>query len=176
MSPSPAALGGYAVRPIRPSDAPLLVHAYEHELTPESRHARFHGGGPHLPSTVVHYLTHVDGVDHVALVAIEAGSVRAGLGVARFVRLRDRPREAELAVAVIDRAQRHGVGACLVRALAAMARARRIDTFTMLVLEDNHRVRHILETLGAHARRDGGEVTYTLDVEALLAPHSSSRA
>jgi GNAT superfamily N-acetyltransferase len=63
----------------------------------------------HLSARQLAYLTEVDHRDHEALVAIEPSS-RDGLGVARYVRSRENPREAEFAVAVADDWQRRGLG------------------------------------------------------------------
>jgi RimJ/RimL family protein N-acetyltransferase len=121
----------------------------------------------------LHELTHVDGVNHVALVAFEVrgGEPENGVGVARFVRDPTSPTTAELAITLADAAQGHGVARRILRALAASAAERGIETFTMIVLGDNHRVRHLLTGLGAvYQAREGDVLSLELSVRALLSP------
>ena len=73
------------LRPIQPDDGDALRAAFA-RLSPESRYRRFFSSVNELSDAVVHYLTHVDGRDHVAIVA-ESFDLRKGLGVARFIRL-----------------------------------------------------------------------------------------
>lgn len=154
-------------RPITPEDAPALQDAFEH-LSPLSRYYRFHAGMAHLSDDLLYKLTHVDGVNHVALVAFERDAGQEeGVGVGRFVRLPDAPANAELAVTVIDRAQGHGVARRLISALAPLARERGISTFTLNVLADNSRARRMAKQLGAVAQgSSGGVIAFQLPVDA----------
>jgi GNAT superfamily N-acetyltransferase len=166
----PAAPLRLVIRPIKPSDSNALQYAFEHELSSASRHLRFHAAISRLPDRLLHYLTHVDGIDHVALVAFELGESlpAAGVGVARFVRVAGWPDTAELAVTVVDHAQGHGIGRLLVEALGAAARERGIRTFNMVVLGSNRRVRDWLLQLGAVGRSsEAGVITFQLPADAL---------
>src|SRR5262249_16309064 len=73
------------IRAIRASDATALQQAFE-GLSPTSRYFRFLSPLRQLSDRMAHYLTHVDGNDHVALVAIDRSHAMLGIGVARFVR------------------------------------------------------------------------------------------
>ncbi len=163
------------VRPIRSSDAPALQAGFE-ELSPLSRYHRFHSGMQRLPERLLRYLTEVDGVDHVALVALETGEPgesgdERGVGVARFVRNRQDPATAELAVTVLDRAQGRGVARRLLAELAAAAQVRGIDTFTAEVIAGNSRARRLLTSLGAIGRGHASDVmAFHLPVAALTQP------
>ena len=160
---------GVRLRPIEPSDAPALQDAFEH-LSPLSRYYRFHAGMAHLPDELLRKLTVVDGVNHVALVAIESCPEPhgAGVGVARFVRVADAPDTAEIAVTVIERAQGRGVARQLLAALAPLARERGIQTFTMQVLAGNQRVRRMAKAMGAVARSsEAGVIAFYVPVSAL---------
>jgi GNAT superfamily N-acetyltransferase len=148
------------IRPIRDSDAVALQDAFE-GLSATSRYFRFHSPLRYLSDRLAHYLTHVDGIDHVALVAIERSHRPGiGIGVARFVRDSKAPDTAEVAITVIDEAQHHGVARSLLEELGRAAQQRGIHAFTMLVLSGNHRVRRMLRQLGAVAIRSEGEVVH----------------
>ena len=159
------------IRPIRPSDSIGLQHAFDHDFSANSRYLRFHTPLRNLSDVMVHYLTHVDGIDHVALVAIEfaPGQPVNGVGVARFVRDTNDPGAAELAAAVVDHAQGRGIGRRLLEALARAAHARGIERFHMDVLSNNRKVVSWALRLGAiSGAMQGGVATYQLPVAALL--------
>lgn len=157
------------VRTIQPSDAAGLQAGFE-ELSEMSRYYRFHSGMRRLPDRMLRYLTEVDGVDHVALLAFELGAPESGrgVGVARFVRDPAAPATAEVAVTVLDRAQGRGVARRLLAELAEAARARGIHTFTASVIAGNARARRLLTSLGAVGQGSVADVTtYHLPVTAL---------
>jgi GNAT superfamily N-acetyltransferase len=157
------------VRPLRPSDAPGIQAGFE-ALSEMSRYYRFHSGMRRLPERLLRYLTEVDGIDHVALVAFEVGATDAsrGVGVARFVRDRAAPRTAEVAVTVLDRAQGRGVARRLLAELGEAARVRGIDTFKLSVIAGNQRARRLIASLGAVGQGSVADVmTFHLPVTAL---------
>lgn len=157
------------VRPIQPSDAPALQAGFE-ELSDMSRYHRFHSGMKRLPERLLRYLTEVDGVDHVALVAFEEedDAEDRGVGVVRFVRNREDPATAELAVTVLDRAQGRGVARRLLAELATAAQVRGIHSFTAQVIAGNSRARRLLTGLGAIGRGHASDVmAFHLPVAAL---------
>ncbi len=157
------------VRPIRPTDAPALQAGFE-ELSDMSRYHRFHSGMKRLPEGLLRYLTQVDGVDHVALVAFDADDDR-GVGVARYVRNKQEPATAELAVTVLDRVHGRGVARRLLAVLAAAAQVRGIDTFTANVIAGNSRARRLLAGLGAIGRGHAADVmVFHLPVASLTQP------
>jgi RimJ/RimL family protein N-acetyltransferase len=134
------------VRPILPQDAVALAQAYD-RLSPESKYQRFFALKPHLTAGDLHYLTEVDGHDHVALVATPPGEPDRILGVGRYVRLREDPTAAEFAITVGDPYQSEGLGTVLIEALADIAGEREIHRFTATMLADNipaHRLLHRL--------------------------------
>ncbi len=80
---------GVILRPIGPSDRERIKAGF-HSLSPESRYRRFFSHIPELSDAQLHYFTEVDQINHVAWVAVAGESTpAAGLGVARFVRLRE---------------------------------------------------------------------------------------
>jgi GNAT superfamily N-acetyltransferase len=153
------------LRFIKPDDAEELRRAFA-RLSPQSRYQRFLGGVPELTDAMVTYLTQVDGDDHVAVVAGTDSldlKTEVGLGVARFVRLKDEPGVAEAAVTVVDDVQGKGVGRLLLTALATLALGRGVRVFRGEVLAENTRMCHLLNELGATMRVVDGE-TLTFDV------------
>ncbi len=133
------------VRPIDPEDAPALRAGFA-RLSPDSRYRRFLAVTARLSASQVRYLTDVDHHDHEALIALSGDG--DGIGVARFVRSRDDPHAAELAVTVIDDWQGRGVGTALVVRLADRARAEGVTRFTAIMLATNREMLELLESLG----------------------------
>jgi L-amino acid N-acyltransferase YncA len=146
------------VRPIEPADKPELAAAFS-RLSPESRYRRFLSPNASLAEADLRYLTEVDHVDHEALVAVDPGGGQ-GIGVARYVRLADRPETAELGVVVSDDRQGEGVGSLLLQRLAARARENGIHRFSALILEENQAMLSLIRELGdvQVGERDSGAV------------------
>src|SRR5438309_969172 len=127
------------LRLLRRSDREKLVAAFD-RLSPESRYRRFFTAMPRLPEKLLRRLFDIDGWNHVAIGAetMTADPAEAeGVGIARFIRLKDQPAVAEAAVTVVDHMQRRGVGKLLVSALAQAARERGITRFRAEVLRTN---------------------------------------
>jgi GNAT superfamily N-acetyltransferase len=121
-------------RDLRPDEGDLL-DALMSGLSPRSRYLRFHTPIPALSAGMRQILLDVDGRDRIALVA-EADDGMP-IGIARTVRDRQRPDEAEIAVAVIDAWHRQGIGRRLVAAVAERARAAGVRRLTARVLPEN---------------------------------------
>lgn len=97
------------------------------------------------------YLTDIDQTTHVAIVAtIDSLDLKDehGVGVARYVQLKDSPEVAEAAVTVIDTMQNKGLGGILGDELAKVARMNGILYFRAEVLASNEPMRQILERVG----------------------------
>jgi protein lysine acetyltransferase len=124
------------IRPILPGDSERLAAAYD-RLSPESVHSRFLSAKPRLSAAELRYLTQVDGSTHVALVAVLADAPDHIAGVGRFIRSKDEPDSAEVAVTVGDCYQDKGLGRQLGMELADAARARGIKRFTATMLATN---------------------------------------
>jgi GNAT superfamily N-acetyltransferase len=161
------------IRPVRPADKARLAEGFE-RLSETSRYRRFLSPMVRLTAKQLEYLTELDHHDHEALVAIDPSS-RVGVGVARYVRAREDPGQAEAAVVVADEWQRRGVGTALLRHLAAHAREQGIERFTGLILSDNRAVRELLEGLGKLEQRHAGantvEVSLQIPEDALGEQH-----
>jgi GNAT superfamily N-acetyltransferase len=120
---------GVLIRPIRPEDKTLLAAGMEH-LSERSAYQRFLVPKRALSEGELRYLTEVDFVDHVALVAtlVEAPDVLVAVG--RWIRNRD-------AFVVADDLQHRGLGTALAEALADAARERGVRRFVATMLPDN---------------------------------------
>jgi len=135
------------IRPIEAGDKADLVAAVQ-QSTSEAVYRRFLSPHGRLSTAELRYLTEVDHHDHEALLAIDPESGRS-VGVARYIRDRERHDSAEIAVAVLESWQGHGVGKALMRGLADRAREEGISRFTALMLAHNHPMRQLLAELGA---------------------------
>jgi len=158
------------VRPVHRQDAPLLEEGFSH-LSAESRRLRFLADKPRLSKAELRYFTEVDHHDHEAIGARSAVEGR-GLGIARFIRDRDDPEVAEIAVAVVDDWQNRGLATELLRRLFVRAREEGVSHFTALVAEENEGVAALLRDAGAEIRvvaHEAGAVSYD------ITPHPEGR-
>ncbi len=127
------------------SDRELLLRGFA-RLSSESRYRRFLVPMAALTDEMVRSLMEVDHHDYEAMIALDA-ETGEGIGVARYVRSRDRAGVAELAVTVIDDWQGKGVGTLLLEVLSARARAEGITTFSALLLARNEEMMDLLRRL-----------------------------
>ena len=156
-----------AFRSIRPDDKERLSAALG-RLSPESQRRRFLMPKPRFSSSELRYLTELDGFDHVAVLAVLSDDPDAIVGVGRFVRLRDLPDTAEVAIVVGDRFQGQGLGRELGRRIADEARDRSIRRFTATMLGDNvaaHRLFHSISDR-LEGRNEGGTRVVTAEIAA----------
>jgi GNAT superfamily N-acetyltransferase len=161
---APALLPGLRIRPLGPPDAELL-DAVLAGMSPHSRYTRFHGPKPRLSSAERDYLAGTDGRDHLALVALaETGEP---LGIARSVRLPDRPAVAEIAAEVVDAWQHRGLGSRLLARLARQAAAVGVARFTASVLSSTGLAASLRRRGWRAVAGDGLTVTLEIDVWAL---------
>jgi RimJ/RimL family protein N-acetyltransferase len=137
------------IRPIEPGDKAKLAAGLR-QLSAETIRRRFLAAKPRFSSAELRYLTEVDGVNHIALVAVHASDPELLIGVARCVRYADRPDTAEMAIVIGDPWQNQGLGRAMAEALAEAALAVGIRRFAATVLADNEPARRLM---GAFARR-----------------------
>ena len=158
------------VRPIRPDDRDRLAAGFR-RLSPESRYRRFLTAADALSDEELGYLTEIDYRDHFAWVAVREDRPEEGLGVARWVRLRDEPDVAEPAITVVDDYQGRGLGTLLLGLLAAAARAGGVERFRAYVLDENQPMRMLLQQLGATVRYDSpGLLTLEVPLDPGVVP------
>jgi GNAT superfamily N-acetyltransferase len=157
------------LRLIAPEDAELLRRGFE-RWSHESRYARFLVPKQRLTDEELRYLTDVDQETHFALGAIrEDGDGHGnpvGLGIARFIRLPDRPGEAvtaEAAIAVADEAQGQGLGRLLFLRLVAAAAERGIERFRCEVLCSNASMKGLIEQISPEHSLEVSTGVMTID-------------
>ena len=119
------------VRPLRNGDTET-VRAVFAQLGDDSRRARFNGPKPCLSQAELEQLAAVD-CSHHALVAHLEGDPKP-IAIARLAR---DGASAEIAFAVADSHQHHGIGTALAAELIADARAAGITEITALAAGDN---------------------------------------
>ncbi|HWM07696.1 MAG TPA: GNAT family N-acetyltransferase [Solirubrobacteraceae bacterium] len=133
------------IRPIEPGDKDRLVAGLQ-QLSEASIRKRFLAAKPRFSRSELRYLTEVDGVNHLALVAVLEDDPDQLVAVARCVRLPDRPGTAEMAIVVGDPWQGQGLGRELARRLADTALAVGIRRFAATMLGDNEAARRLMRT------------------------------
>lgn len=134
------------VRHVRPADKDLIAEGWL-RLSEETQRRRFLSPKPRLTQRDLRYLTEIDGHDHVALLAVRLEDPRSLVAVARYVRLKDDPRTAEIAVTVADSMQGKGIGKQLGVLLADEARGRGIRRFSASILADNQPALLLMATM-----------------------------
>jgi GNAT superfamily N-acetyltransferase len=134
------------VRHVKPSDKELIAKAWL-ELSPRSQYRRFLAPKPILTKGDLRYLTEIDGHDHVALIALRLHEQNRLVAVARYVRLKDDPEAAEVAVTVADAMQGKKIGKQLGVLLADEARGRGVKRFTAAMLAENRPALRLMATM-----------------------------
>lgn len=159
--------GRVLLRPLRPTDRGMYLRGFEH-LGSTSRYMRFFSPKSALTEREIHYFVDVDHHDHEAVVAIDLARGE-GVGVGRWVRLRDEPRVAEVSVTVVDEHQGRGIGALLLQRAAERAAEEGLDRLRASVLADNHRMLNLIRTRWPRHRVHRGAAS-VLEVEFDLRP------
>ena len=144
------------IRPVDRRDEAVLrtLHA---DLSDSSRYLRFFTVGRSSADRFVHQLvTSLDQPGHGALVVELDGKA---IAVASYAALAD-PTVADVAFAVADPHQSHGVGTLLFEHLVSLARSRGVRWFTATVLPGNARMLRLFADTGlpVRTRHDNGEV------------------
>jgi ribosomal protein S18 acetylase RimI-like enzyme len=141
----------HVIRPIRAADKAALLR-FHARLSSDARFRRYHGYKGELSEAELRFLTEVDGIDHVARVAVdEAGEIDA---VARVVAPADGDR-GEVAVVVADGQRGAGLGQRVTTAALAAFRqgAGRPRPVVAFVQHDNTPALRLFGRLGAQPER-----------------------
>jgi RimJ/RimL family protein N-acetyltransferase len=134
------------IRALKPDDRAGLAAAVGRTST-RSLYRRFFGVKREFSEQEIAFFVNVDFVHHVALVAVAEEDGRPVIvGGARYVVIE--PGKAEVAFAVVDQHQGHGIGAALMRHLAAIAREAGLRELIAEVLPENIPMLKVLERSG----------------------------
>jgi RimJ/RimL family protein N-acetyltransferase len=153
-----------ALRRIEAADKDALVAGLG-RLSERSVYQRFLSPKPRLTSSELAYLTEVDFRDHYALVAVLAAAPSVVVGVGRWIRDREAPGDAEIAIVIADDLQGRGVGTALGGALAEAAIARGIERFTASMLPSNTAAHRLFAKISSQL-----EITHGRGVDEMVAP------
>lgn len=142
------------LRPIRQQDAPRLREGFR-RLSQLARRRRFLEHVDELSDEQLAAFTATDNLRHVAWGAMNLEKPdEPGIGIARYVRLKDDPHAADVAIVIADDYQGRGTGFVLQACLHLTAHRAGIRTFYYDVLSDNERIIKHLKLMGAeHAGR-----------------------
>lgn len=121
------------LRVVDTADLDAVIATYR-GLSPQSLYRRFFTLMPDPAPLVQRQFSMIDHQDHEALVVLDGDEI---VGIAHWDRAGCCPDQAEIAITIADRWQRHGLGRVLIRALAGDACRHGIDTLTATVLADN---------------------------------------
>ena len=131
------------LRPGRSDDRAALLEFYGH-LSPESRYFRFFGK-PRVGDIVDDVVRAIHSGGAFTLVAeIDRHIVAIG----QYFPYAETPELAEVAFAVADAYQGHGIATALLHRLGAVARTRGITSFEAYMLHDNHKMREVFVDAG----------------------------
>jgi GNAT superfamily N-acetyltransferase len=139
------------IRAIRPDDKDRL-HEHFKSLSERSVYFRFMGFRRDLSAADLAQLTELDFNDRVGLAATltEDGRERF-IGVGRYIRGAS-PSRAEVAFAVLDKWQGHGIATSLLEHLRRIANANGIAEFEADVLSDNSQMLEVFAHSGFRVR------------------------
>lgn len=154
----------FFIRPIRPSDADLLIDHF-YSLSKRSVYMRFFSPLKQLSKSMLIKFTQVDYDREIALVAVFGeGRNKKIVGVCRII---DYPEgtHAEFAMAISDEWQGKGIGASLLKQCLKAAQNKGIKQVMGLVLPENTQMQKLGKKLGFVAHRVVGGTEYELTIE-----------
>ena len=132
-------------RTIQPDDVDALQR-FHGRLGERTIYLRFFGSMKELSEEKARYFSTVDGVDHVAFVALDPEDPDEIVAIVRYDR-EPEDEEAEYAALVEDRWQDHGLGIALTRELIDEAQNKGVRCFYALVMGKNKRMLELLRHL-----------------------------
>jgi acyl-CoA synthetase (NDP forming)/ribosomal protein S18 acetylase RimI-like enzyme len=156
------------VRPVREEDCDAVL-AFLEGLSVESRAFRFFSAGANL-RRMAEYATAAAGDDRCGLVAVSSGRV-----VAHAAYVVERPGRAEVAFAVADELQGHGIATILLAQLVEAAAEAGIQTLTAVVMPDNRRMIEVFRDSGLDVSMSAGPGEIRLEMPAVLEPSALQR-
>jgi RimJ/RimL family protein N-acetyltransferase len=152
------------IRALRPDDRADLLAAID-RTSKGSLFRRFFAAKRGFTEQEIAFYLNPDFVNHVALAAVVEEDGRSAIvGGGRYIVVQ--PGTAEVAFAVVDQYQGQGIGAALMRHVAAVARAAGLDKLIADVLPDNLPMLKVFENSGLRVRtkREPGVVQVVIEL------------
>jgi RimJ/RimL family protein N-acetyltransferase len=147
------------IRPLRLTDRAKYEKAVA-GLSARSRYLRFAAPIPRMSERLLDQMMQFDGNRHVVYAALTRDETMV-VGVARYVKSPADPRSAEVAIAVADDWQGHGLGRELLGRIIERARLAGLESLTATTLRENRAAARLLRAAGfSLARRAGIHTEY----------------
>jgi len=128
-------------------------------LSARSRQARFLHGRLSISNAELDYLTKLDQLDHIGLMAAILHEKQwHNVGVGCAIRLSPDSNVAEVALAVLDGYQAIGIGTCLLERFAELAASTGITYFQVVYAYGNEAIDHMVSRIGAVVTESEGGV------------------
>jgi RimJ/RimL family protein N-acetyltransferase len=155
------------VRPIERGDGALLTAGVD-GFSAETMRRRFLAPKHGLSRSELRYLTDVDFIDHHAVVAVHRDDPQRLAGVARWVREKDDPEAAEMAIVIADELQGKGLGTQLGFVLVDAALRHGVKRFTATMLAENVAARKMFARISRelHTHVERGTMALVADLAA----------
>jgi len=155
------------IRPIRPSDADLLIDHF-YSLSQRSIYLRFFSPLKQLSRENIIKFTQIDYDREIALVALMGSKPNKKMvGVCRIILFPD-GEQAEFAMAISDACQGKGIGASLLKKCLNAAWHKGIKKVMGLVLPENTQMLKLGKKLGFVVKRGSGGSEYELNIESAM--------
>lgn len=156
------------VRPLRVSDRAKYVEAVA-GLSPRSRYLRFAAPIPRMSDRLLDQMMQFDGDRHVVYAAFTPDET-AVVGVVRYIRSAHAPQSAEVAIAVADDWQGHGLGRQLFELVVEHARLAGLYSLIATTLTENRVAAQLVRAIGfSLARRAGIYTEYEMHLQSAFA-------
>ncbi|MCD4675676.1 MAG: bifunctional acetate--CoA ligase family protein/GNAT family N-acetyltransferase [Desulfobacula sp.] len=154
----------FFIRPIRPSDADLLIDHF-YSLSPRSVYMRFFSPVKQLSKIMLIKLTQIDYDREIALVALMGkGQDRKIVGVCRIILEPDKTL-GEFAMAISDEWQGKGIGSSLLKLCLKAAHSMGIKRIMGIVLAENIQMQQLGRKIGFSVKRHPGSGEYDLTID-----------
>lgn len=133
-------------------DKNIVLRGFQ-KLSNLSKRYRFHRPKRTLTELDLQYLLNIDNFHHLAIGVLEKTKKKTnGVGLIRYIREKNKPDEAEVAITVVDEYQNRGFGTLLYKELLTHAKQNGINTLIHYVQSDNCYMLKLLEKFGAIAK------------------------
>ncbi|MCK5163674.1 MAG: GNAT family N-acetyltransferase [Desulfobacula sp.] len=154
----------FFIRPIRPSDADLLIDHF-YSLSPRSVYMRFFSPVKQLSKIMLIKLTQIDYDREIALVALMGkGQDKKIVGVCRIILEPDKTL-GEFAMAISDEWQGKGIGSSLLKLCLKAAHSMGIKRIMGIVLAENIQMQQLGRKMGFCVKRHPGSGEYDLTID-----------